>query len=238
MPQHNFYKPVTVTDPYDPKQRLVGAIVLFIIILIIYGILKLLLGMSDGKFVIPSESETIIIEENSTENQQSDSISYSLPQNFVFLDLNGKPLQEEFYEAEETTKTISQFKINKSKDNEAIEEQEFPNEEIELKEEKNSLITATKSPAELALDICAIKTNEKQWYVQAASFKTEKYAQRIVQKIKQTKLVLEACIIKSRNGWYLVHLPPETDYYRVQYQLEQLYQLLHLKGLIIKLNGT
>ena len=235
MPQ-NFYKPVTVTEPYDPKQRLVGAVVLFIIILIIYGILKLLLGMSDGKFVIPSEPETIIIEENRNQNQQYDSAhNYVLPQQFVFLDLNGKPLQDEFYEIEvEETPAKSQNKFHISNNNEELEEPESP--PIGVTEEKSSLIT-TNSPKPV-LDICAFNTNEKQWYVQAASFKLKKNAQRLVQKIIDAKIALEGCIIKSRNGWYVVHLPPETDYYIVQSQLEQLFHLLHLKGLIRKLNGT
>ncbi len=216
MPPHNSYRPVTVTEPYDPKQRLVGAVVLFLIILFIYGILKLLLGMSDDKFLIPPKLETIIIDEKLTENQSA-SRTYSLPQQFVFLDLNGSPLQEEFYETEEE-----------------IEEIEVP-EEIKVKEEKASLIAVTK-PQEPALDICTINTGEKQWYVlQAASFKKEQRAQHLAQKIKDAKIAPEGCIIKSSNGWYAVHLPPETDYYIVQSQLERLYQLLRLKGLIRKI---
>jgi cell division protein FtsN len=216
MPPHNSYRPVTVTEPYDPKQRLIGAVVLFLIILFIYGILKLLLGMSDDKFLMPPKPETIIINEKLTENK-STSRTYSLPQQFVFLDLNGSPLQEEFYETEEE-----------------IEEIEVP-EEIKVKAEKASLIAVKNSPE---LDICAINTDEKQWYVQAASFKTEQRAQHLAQKIKDAKIAPEGCIIKSSNGWYAVHLPPETDYRIVQYQHKRLYQLLHLKGLIRKLNGT
>ncbi len=235
MPQ-NFYKPVTVTEPYDPKQRLVGAVVLFIIILIIYGILKLLLGMSDGKFVIPSEPEKIIIKENRTKNQQHDSVqNYVLPQQFIFLDLNGKPLQDEFYEIEvEETPAKSQKQFHISNNNEELEEPESP--PIGVTKENSSLIT-TNSPKPV-LDICAFNTNKKQWYVQAASFKLKKNAQRLVQKIIDAKIALEGCILQSRNGWYVVHLPPETDYYIVQSQLEQLFHLLHLKGLIRKLNGT
>jgi cell division protein FtsN len=233
MPLHNFYKPTTVTEPYDAKQRIVGAVVLFLIILFSYGILKLLLGMSDGKFVILSEPETIIIDENRIETKPDAFSTYSLPQRFVFLDLNGSPLQEEVYEAEETEeKIIHKFKVNKTPEETLAE----PESITEIPEENNSL--TIKKPPEPALDICAINTSEKQWYVQAASFRTEKYAQHLVQKIKVAKLALDGCIIKSRNGWYVVYLPPETDYYIVQSQLERLYQLLHLKGLIRKLNGT
>jgi len=213
---HNSYKPVTVTEPYDPKQRIVGAVVLFLIILIIYGGLKLLLGMDNGKFVIPSKPET----ENSTENKQTG--DYNLPQKFVFLGLNGKPLQDVVYEEES---------------------QEESQEEIEVKEEKTSLIAVTKSPEyepeyEPVLENCTINLAKKQWYVQVASFKLEKHAQDLVQKIKKVKLVPEGCMIFSSNGWYAVHLPPETEYSIVQSQLKRLYQLLHIKGLIRKIDGT
>ncbi len=228
---HNSYKPVTMTEPYDPKQRLVGAVVLFIIILIIYAILKLLQGMDDGKFVIPSKPET----ETITEIKQTG--DYNLPQKFVFLNLNGNPLQQDSYEAEEIPEKI---KVNKENN---VEEELEVSEETELKEDKSSLIAVTKSleaeaEAEEEIDICKINLEKKQWYVQVASFKLEKNAQNLVEKIKKTKLVPKGCIIFTSNGWYAVHLPPETDYSIVQSQLKRLYKLLHLKGLIRKIDGT
>lgn len=226
MPAHNSYRPVTVTEPYDPKQRLVGAVVLFLIILFIYGILKLLLGMSDGIFVLPPEPKTLIINEKWTKDQSA-SRTYSLPQQFVFLDLNASPLQEEFYEADEA----EEERITEEPNNAELEVAE----ERKVKAENASLITVTNSPE---LNICAINTGEKQWYLQAASFKTEQRAQHLAQKIKDVKLAPEGCLIKSSNGWYAVHLPPETDPRIVQYQYKLLYQLLHLKGLIRKIDGT
>ncbi len=223
---HNSYKPVTVKEPYDPKQRIVGAVVLFLIILIIYGSLKLLLGMENGKFVIPSKPET----ETIIEIKQTG--AYNLPQKFVFLNLNGNPLLQDSYEAEEIPEKI---KVNQKN---------------ETKEENISLIAVTKSPeteeveeTEKAeklnpVDICTINLEKKQWYLQVASFKDEKKAQNLVQEIKKAKLLPKGCIIFTSNGWYAVHLPPETDYSIVQSQLKRLYKLLHLKGLIRKIDGT
>lgn len=229
MQLHNFYKPVTMIEPYDPKQRLVGAFVLFLIILLIYGILKLLLGMEYGKFVIPYEPKTIITTENFIEDKQD--ASNILPKSFIFLNLNGSPLQEEFYEEVEAEIINDEPNVNEVI-NEAIEEPETI-----IPEEKSSLIAVTEL-SEPTLDICEINADSEQWYVlQAASFKNEQRAQHLVQKIKEAKLALDGCIIQSRNGWYAVRLPPETDHRIVQYQYKRLYQLLRIKGLIKKINS-
>ena len=216
MPQ-NFYQPVT--KPYDPKQRLVGAIVLLFIIFILYGIFKLLLGIEGGKFVMPSEPETIITTANNwQDNQNAIYVTYRLPQRFIFLGLNGNPLQEKLYQEEKVT-----------------EKQSFHKKiEPDIVTNQSSVFVSTKAP-ELSLDICEINRGETQWYVQAASFKNEINAQRLVQQIKIAKIAPTACIIHTKNRWYLVHLPLETDYYIIQYQHEQLYKLLNLKGLIRKL---
>ncbi len=104
----------TVTEPYDPKQRIVGGVVLFLLVLLIYSILKLLLGFSsvpEGEYVLsaplkdelPSEAAP---PDNQTQTPQllptanntpapRKTTYHRLPQEFVFLDLNGDPMQPE-----------------------------------------------------------------------------------------------------------------------------------------------
>ena len=38
----------SITESYDPKQRVVGAIVLFLLMLLLYLILKIILGISSS----------------------------------------------------------------------------------------------------------------------------------------------------------------------------------------------
>jgi len=115
MPQYNIRRTAT-SDSYEPKQRIVGGVVLFLIMLFIYSTLKLVLGFSSApeKFEIdaPLDIERIVtIEEQgspislnappttpSTTPLQLSRNQYRLPGGFVFLDLNGKPMQPEVYQ--------------------------------------------------------------------------------------------------------------------------------------------
>ncbi len=105
MPIHNVRK--QVTESYDPKQRVVGGVVLSLIMLLIYSILKLVLGFSSvpaGEYIL---SEPLIDEvstniasaggsSTTTANARlSQRTNYRLPQKFVFLDLKGNPMQPE-----------------------------------------------------------------------------------------------------------------------------------------------
>ena len=107
MPLRNVRRHYNVTaEQYDPKQRIVGGIVLFLMMLLIYGILKILLGLSaPDKFAIDKalefESFNIVgstdIPNNSITNisQLSPKISAIIPRKFIFLDLSGKAMQPE-----------------------------------------------------------------------------------------------------------------------------------------------
>ncbi|HDN27156.1 MAG TPA: SPOR domain-containing protein [Thioploca sp.] len=185
----------TVTDSYDPKQRIVGGVVLFLLMLFIYSVLKLVLGFSvPEKFEIDSalNFENFNRDGGSLIDaaQTSQLVPRQLPEGFVFLDLKGNPMQPE-----------------------------PPSVDFNLGNDP------------FAPD------GEDKWYVQAASFKTEERAQRLVQKIKTKHIAKEVHVIPS-GSWYAVRLPPQSDRNRVQQQYRQLHSLLRLQGQIkkIKLN--
>jgi hypothetical protein len=108
----------SATEAYDPKQRIVGGVVLFLLVLLIYSILKLLLGFSsvpEGEYVLsaplkdeelPSEAaaqpdtqtqtpQFLPTAANNTPAPKKTTTYPHLPQEFVFLNLNGDPMQPE-----------------------------------------------------------------------------------------------------------------------------------------------
>ena len=107
MPIHNVRK--SVTEPYDPKQRIVGGIVLSLIMLLIYSILKLVLGFSSvpaGEYTLSeplvdevpagvTTTSNIVATSSNTRSSQRVSYRVPIPQKFVFLDLKGNPMQPE-----------------------------------------------------------------------------------------------------------------------------------------------
>lgn len=111
MPPRNVRRPIT--DHYDPKQRIVGGIVLFLLMLLIYSLLKLVLGFSsvpEGRFEIGAPLTAEILSSPSgldkkqplratDSSMASPPITYPLPSGFVFLDLKGNPMQKEVYPA-------------------------------------------------------------------------------------------------------------------------------------------
>jgi cell division protein FtsN len=170
-----------VTEPYNPKQRLVGGIVLFLLMLFIYGSLKLVLGFSLGSEDKYKLSPALEIEETSTETDSENGTlalstskprssqiksSYLMPEQFVFLDLNGKPM-------EIVPMVVHQEKIDPDK----LFEQ---------------------------------GVGDERWYVQVASFKEEESAQRLIEKIK-TKNIADKAYIFHRGNWYAVRLHPTTQ---------------------------
>ncbi len=208
----------TATEIYEPKQRITGGIVLFLIMLLIYSILKIVLGFSSApenfRIAAPLDIERINIIEapltpipssNTTATpkqtpkqtpttiipSQPPQVQYRLPSKFVFLDLNTNPMQQEFYQEEEKP--------------------------VEPKQE-----------------------GEKKWYVQAATFKTEEQAENLVQQIKDENIASEAEIVLStnKNGtkWYIVRLPPQSDRGEAREQNKQLRRRLRIRGAIRKLN--
>lgn len=112
----------SLTESYDPKQRIVGGIVLFLLMLLLYLILKIILGISsslhnnnyipqermfeeNGKYV--EEPNEKVVGSPAVENSSSVSTPRKpgrpLPGGFVFLDINGNPMQKEIYQATEET---------------------------------------------------------------------------------------------------------------------------------------
>jgi hypothetical protein len=202
MPPRNIRRPIT--EHYDPKQRIVGGIVLFLLMLLIYSLLKLVLGFSyvpEGRFEIGAPLTAEILNSSSGTAQTPTLPStdgtmasapkhYPLPSGFVFLDLQGNPMEKEVYQ---TTKSA----------------------------ESTEIYTAS---------------GEERWYVQAASFRDEDLAQRLVQKIKDNHIADDAHIIQSSNGWYAVRLPPQSEQQMVRQQYQQLRDVLRINGMIKKLD--
>jgi hypothetical protein len=204
MPPRNVRRPIT--DHYDPKQRIVGGIVLFLLMLLIYSLLKLVLGFSyvpEGRFEIGAPLTAEILSSPSGLDKKqtlratdssiaSPQITYPLPSGFVFLDLKGNPMQKEVYQAA--------------------------------------------APAGSAEIYTTATSGEEKWYVQAASFKEEALAQNLVQKIKDNHIATEANIVQSSNGWYVVRLPPQSEQEKAKQQHKQLRDVLRIHGIIKKLN--
>ncbi len=104
MPLRNVRRHNISTEQYDPRQRLVGGIVLFLMMLLIYGILKLLLGLSaPEKFAIDKVLEfehfSIVSSENVPDtpdtivnSRVAKTFKTMIPEKFVFLDLSGNAM--------------------------------------------------------------------------------------------------------------------------------------------------
>ncbi|NJO14930.1 MAG: SPOR domain-containing protein [Thioploca sp.] len=124
MPPRNVRRPIT--EHYDPKQRIVGGIVLFLLMLLIYSLLKLVLGFSyvpEGRFEIGApltaeilssanglnKTQTLAATDSSIASPQ---INYPLPSKFVFLDLKGNPMQKEVYQATTSAESAEIYTAN------------------------------------------------------------------------------------------------------------------------------
>jgi cell division protein FtsN len=79
-------------------------------------------------------------------------------------------------------------------------------------------------------------TGEEQWYVQAASFKTETRAQNLADRIKAKNIADQVHIIQSSNGWYAVRLSPQNEHGTAKQQYRQLRRMFYLKPIIRKVN--
>ncbi len=90
-----------VTDPYDPKQRIVGGIVLFLLILLLYMILKIMLSLfavRESNYTLHEPlPDEILVEQmeinRSTNTHPTTQTNKRVPAGFVFLDLSGNPMQ-------------------------------------------------------------------------------------------------------------------------------------------------
>lgn len=201
MVSYNIRRPSL--DTYDPKQRVVGGFVLFLLMLLLYSILKLVLGISSAgeHIVLPERRPDEIAAEaefannqgqrpatattaTATNNTQATAAQprRSLPQGFVFLDINGNPINEERTSPEETTATNNP-----------------PNE-----------------------------GDTGSWVIQVASFREEERAEALVEKLK-TK-AMTPVIVKS-GAWYVIKLPVQGGRDAADQQLKQL-RSLGIRGMV------
>ncbi|WP_069469832.1 SPOR domain-containing protein [Candidatus Marithrix sp. Canyon 246] len=110
MQQRNMMRRANA-DTYDPKQRLVGGITLFIIMLLIYSSLKLVLGFASvpkGYVLEPAKQDEeldsiTVATSTSTATKKINQVRASvtnkrLPASFVFLDLDGNAMQPENFQ--------------------------------------------------------------------------------------------------------------------------------------------
>lgn len=150
------------SEVYDPKQRAVGAIVLILLMILLYALLKALLGISGGtayalRAPLPDEIK------NGT--QPSDNIvdsnskyKYPLINKFVFLDLSGKPMSSN---SETTAATMD------DEDDDENAEEETTSKTTNKKPEKGS------------------------WYVQVASGKDKDRAEKLANELTEKKFPAE-----------------------------------------------
>jgi len=199
----------SLTESYDPKQRIVGGIVLFLLMLFLYLVLKIILGISsslhDGDYIIREQifeeaTSTNIpqeaIDEQTTETPSvingSSSLpprkpSRPLPSGFVFLDIKGNPMQKEIFQTtEDNPKKVDTAPIEGT-----------------------------------------------HWVVQAGSFLAEDRAQVLVNQLKNKGVDSE--IVKI-SKWFTVRLLPQRDRRDAEQQLRQLRQVNKIKGLIKKID--
>jgi cell division protein FtsN len=201
MVSYNIRRPSL--DTYDPKQRVVGGFVLFLLMLLLYSILKLVLGISSAgeHIVLPERRPDEIAAEAEFANNQGQQPATattatathntrptatqsrrSLPQGFVFLDINGNPINEERTLPEETVAT------NNSSN----------------------------------------EGDTSGWVVQVASFREEERAEALVEKLKTKGMV--PTIVKS-GAWYVIKLPVQEGRDAADQQLKQL-RSLGIRGMV------
>lgn len=215
---------------YDPKQRIVGGIVLVLIMLLIYYILKLLLGYAPsapGKYALhdplPDEvtaeelrtantrAAAAIVPSNTTNSPTNnpaaqvtsraapvEKSNVLLPVGFVFLDINGKPMQHE---------------VNPLPD------------------------SASSTPAKPEVPVEETPPSDgKKWAIQVASFNDDKRAQAFVQKLKDKEISAEVVKVGKQ---YTVRLTPVLDSRKaaelsLQKVREQMREQINIKGLILQ----
>ncbi len=99
----NVRRPVTANEPYDPKQRAIGAVVLALIMLLIYSFLQALVTLTIPDDVVKSSAgegyrlsdiKPDEVTKEVPEDANGDVYVPNLPSNmmkFVFLDIDGTP---------------------------------------------------------------------------------------------------------------------------------------------------
>lgn len=102
---------------------------------------------------------------------------------------------------------------------------------------QEEVTTATAAPSEVedASSLYVSEGNgEQQWFVQAASFKTEDRANALADKIKARQISDTVHVLK-KGDWYVVRLPPQANRRTVEQQNRQLRNLLGTRGVVRKI---
>jgi len=172
--------PPTPIEPYDPKTRAIGGIVLFLLMMLLYAILKALLGISSTgaayalRAPLPDEVNAAQINTAPSANENAAPSKYPVINKFVFLDLDGNPM-------EDGAGTIELAGMANTNSNDDLD---------------------------LAANATFDGTDGKEWYVQAASFKELSRAQDMSKKLKNNSF--ESKIIKVGNWYAVRLLPQAT----------------------------
>lgn len=201
--------PRRTLDHYDPKQRLVGGIVLCLIIILIYFILKVLISFSavhDGRYKLASAKEDEVLKAATAASATPEPTTHRivgmdgvntvtnlpkplrpLPLNFTFLDLDGNPMGKE---------------------------------QLAIEEEQVSTAKA--------------KAAETGWVVHTAAFKTEESAKQIVDKLKEKGF--ESTMIKVGNKFVVNLNAVQPDKAAAQKYIKQVATQAGVKRLRIREN--
>jgi hypothetical protein len=189
---------------YDPKQRLVGGIVLFLLMMFLYLILKAVLGISSTgaaaalRTPFPDHAQaggiSTFVPGGSTDSPGKEvKLKYPLLEKFIFLDQNAKPMGKGSADLG--------FAAGAS----------------------------TEEGAEASADNSAASASMGNFIVQVASFKETSRAERLVENLKTSGM--EASFSKSGN-WYVVNLAPEKDR-RVAEQHLRTLRGMGIRGIIL-----
>jgi len=200
---------IIASEAYDPKQRIVGGIVLFILMLLLYFFLKLLLGLSS-----PPERSYLLQDNWQTESATPETTTTNaainnavptrpLPKAFVFLDIDANPM------------------LNTNGKQPA---------EMDVETE----VLAAADGGTIIRPTMPVPSGTEQWVVQVSSFKEEESANRLIDKMKEKGLITEMFKI---GNWFTVRFPPQTDRAEAEKQQQQLRKVMGKKGLIKKVTA-
>jgi len=210
MPQSNRR---IVNEAYDPRQRIVGGIVLFLIVLLVYLILKLFINfvaVSDNttlQEILQARRATVMQTSTATDagateasdataSAQAITPNRALPVGFVFLDLNGEPVD---------------------------------------REQRQPSVTQVGSASDNFADV----SSSGEWYVQVASFREESRAQRLVEQIRDKGVSPTAFITATEiqgREWYVVQLPPQATRQAAMQQRRLVNNTLSVQSIVKQIN--
>lgn len=212
----------SISDSYDPKQRIVGGIVLFLLMLLLYLVLKIILGISsslhDNSYILREqifEEPTLSdIYEETTDKQKTDVPSVPVSNSTDSVNTG-------------TENNSSAVKVP-NKPNRLL-----PGGFVFLDIKGNPMQTETYQTTEQGPQKTEpTPTEGTRWVVQAGSFFAEDRAQRMVEELKGIGVNSE--IVKI-DKWFTVRLIPQRDRREAEQQLRQLRQTKNIKGLIKKI---